>query len=123
MERERERKRGRELEERRIFFTAIKFCQTTNHLQREEDKEEGREREEGGRVEGRERNNTSVTRYTVYGLSGVLVGNRLGEGFTVSRGRRRERDRGVRRGRGRETRKDREKGRYGGRVVFHTCVH
>ena len=31
-ERETERERGRELEERRIFFTAIKFCQTTNHL-------------------------------------------------------------------------------------------
>ena len=36
------------------FCTAIKFCQTTNHLQREEDKEERREREEGGRKEGRE---------------------------------------------------------------------
>ena len=29
--REREGERGRELEERRIFFTAIKFCQTTNY--------------------------------------------------------------------------------------------
>ena len=32
-ERDGERGRGKELEERGIsFFTAIKFCQTTNHL-------------------------------------------------------------------------------------------